>query len=110
MIRTLTLVACFTLLGGLSMGFFVAQAKSAADRAAPAATRDPVLERKVALYAENYRLSPEETARVRATLRKYDEDLQDLLRRLRARHQEEFRALGERADSQIREILGDRAR
>jgi hypothetical protein len=110
MIRTLTVVACCTLLGGLSMGFFVAQARSAADRRHPAASNDPVLERKVALYAENYGLTSEEAARVRSTLRKYDEELQDLLRRLRSRHQDEFRALGERADAQIREILGDRAR
>jgi hypothetical protein len=110
MIRTLTLVACLTLLAGLAMGFLVAQARSAADRIDPAASRDPVLERKVSLYADNYGLTPEETARVRATLRQYDERLQDLLRKLRARHQEDFRALGEDADAQIRKILGDRAR
>jgi hypothetical protein len=110
MIRTLTVVACFTLLAGLAMGFFVAQAKSAADRATPASGLDPVLERKVALYAQHYGLSAEETARVRSTLREYDVRLQDLLRQLRARHQEEFRALAERTDAQMREILGDRRR
>jgi hypothetical protein len=109
MIRTLTLVACFTLLAGLAMGFFVAQAKTAADRHAPA-SRDPTIERKVAVYADYYNLTEDETSRVRETLKEYDRRLKDLLLQVRARHQREFRELAEAADAQIREVIAGKGK
>jgi hypothetical protein len=104
MIRTLTFVALLALLAGGSLGFFVAEAR---DRpvAGTASPVDPVLERKVSLYAQYYDLSPAESAEVRAALMDYDQKLTDLLRRLRTTHSDEFKTLADQADGRIRTVI-----
>lgn len=108
MVRTLTIVALLALLAGLSVGFFVAEAKGVGGSAdAPA---DPVLEGKVRMYREYYDLGPAEVDEVRTTLREYDQRLADLLRQLRTQHQEQFKSLADHANERIQKVLQNRPR
>ncbi len=108
MVRTLTVVALLALLAGLSVGFFVAEAKGVG--ASADAPVDPVLEGKVRMYREYYDLGPTEVEEVRSALREYDQRLADLLRQLRTQHQEQFKSLADHANERIQRVLSDRSR
>ncbi len=108
MVRTLTIVALLALLAGLSVGFFVAEAKGVG--ASSDAPVDPVLEGKVRMYREYYDLGPAQVEEVRMTLREYDQRLADLLRQLRSQHQEQFKALADEANERIQKVLSNRPR
>jgi hypothetical protein len=103
MIRTLLLVTLLTLAAGVALGFFVADAGIV--RPSSAAPADPVLDAKVKMYVEYYGLSDDKAIEIRSALREYDQRLADLLRRLRAIHEDEFRALADGATARIQAIL-----
>lgn len=105
MVRTLTLVACLTLLAGLSLGFLAAEANRALPNDPP---QSPALERRVQDYRNAYSLSEDKTARVRDALREYDQRLLDLYRKLRVTHREEFKALSDEANRAIEAVIGPR--
>ncbi len=107
MIRTLSIVAVMTLVAGLAMGFFVAEA--AMNAKAPPAAPDPRLEQRVAQYQAAYGLSADETSRIREALREHDQGLLDLYRRLHLEHSKEFGALKARADLTIQAVLAPHA-
>lgn len=107
MIRTLTLVSVLALVAGLAMGFFVAEARV---KPAPSTPSNLVLEAKVLAYVKAYDLDPERTQVVRMALAEYDQKLQDLFRRLRASHHEEFEALAKEANRKIRSVLEPKKR
>jgi len=104
MIRTLSIVSVLALMAGGSLGFFVAEARDKAIDVCPAPS-DPVLERKVDLYTQYYGLAPAKSAEVRAALKDYDQKLADLLRRLRAKNADDFKALADQADARIRAVI-----
>ncbi len=104
MVRTLTIVALLALLAGLSMGFFVAKAKDRTGAAEPAPV-DAALEAKVDTYRQYYSLTADQTQAIRSALQEYDQGLLDLLRNLRVLHKEEFKALADRADGRITNVL-----
>ncbi len=104
MVRTLTVVALLALLAGLSMGFFVAKAKDPASGAEPAPV-DAALESKVDTYRQYYSLTRDQTQAIRSALQEYDQGLLDLLRNLRVLHKDEFKALADRADGRITNVL-----
>jgi hypothetical protein len=110
MVRTLTYVTLLALLAGLALGFFVAEARATASTTAAPGATDPVIETKVALYTARYGLDEPAAREIRAVLVEYDRSLLDLLRRLRTRHQEDFRALSETANTRIDAILQGKAR
>ena len=99
MVRTLTIVALLALLAGLSMGFFVAKAKDRTGAAEPAPV-DAALEAKVDTYRQYYSLTADQTQAIRSALQELD-----LLRNLRVLHKEEFKALADRADGRITNVL-----
>jgi hypothetical protein len=109
-VRTLTWVAALALLAGLAVGFFVSEARAVATPAAAPRSADPVVERKVEMYATRYDLSREEVREVRTAIEEYDRGLLDLLRQLRARHRDEFKALSDRANARIDAVLSGKRR
>jgi uncharacterized protein YneF (UPF0154 family) len=109
MVRILTIVSVLALLAGLSIGFFVSEARATA-RVASSPAIDPVLERKVDDYVTRYGLDAASTQEIRAALKDYDQGLLDLLRQLRQRHKDDFKALSDRANARIDQALQGRPR
>jgi hypothetical protein len=105
-VRTLTLVSILTLVAGLAVGFFVAEARAVARRQPETAPVDPVIEQRVQLYEQYFSLDGAQSAEVRAALREYNQGLLDLLRRLRVQHRDDFKALSDRADARINAAVG----
>lgn len=107
MVRTLTIVSLLALLAGLSLGWFVHEARATAT--IESETRvDPDLERKVQLYVAQYSLEPAQAQEIRLALKDYDQGLLDLFRRLRSQHKEDFKTLSNRADARIDAVLHGR--
>ena len=110
MIRTLTWVSCLALLAGLAVGFFVSECRASGASSVAAAPVDPKIEEKVRAYVEHYDLSPSKAAEIRTIFLDYDRSVLDLLRRLRAQHPDDFRALFNKANERIEHVISPKSR
>ena len=101
MVRILTFVSVLALLAGSALGWFVAEAGATAAPASAPAAIDGLLEGKVRLYEARYALDHDTTQEIRSALKDYDQGLLDLLRQLRQKHKDDFKALSDRANARI---------
>jgi hypothetical protein len=107
MVRTLTLLSVLTLLAGVSVGLFAGQVFGGRHEKERLAL-DPYVEKQVRAYVERYGLDDARTEQVRAVLVEYRADLDRLYGVLRAKHQDEFRPLAEKANARMKSVLGAR--
>jgi hypothetical protein len=109
MLRTLFLVTVLTLLAGVALGFFAAQAATgrSADATSSAGGNpvDLAIEHRVRGYTETLRLTPDQEADVRAAFRWYDRELASLFRRLQLDHKPEFERVAKEANERIAKAI-----
>ena len=105
MIRTLTLVSVLALIAGVAMGFFIASAAERTSVAAPVSSADRAVETRVQGYVDSFGLTPADAGEIRATLMEYNRRIADVFQRLHQQHKDEFKALVERANKRIGDVL-----
>jgi hypothetical protein len=105
MIRTLTLVSVLALIAGVAMGFFIASAAERTAAPTQVSSADRIFDAKVQAYVDGFGLAPADAAEIRSTLLEYDQRIADVFRRLHQQHQDEFKALVERANARIGAVL-----
>ena len=107
MVRTLTLLSLLTLAAGLAVGLFAGQVFGARPTGSSPAT-DPRFETQVRTYVEKFGLDASKEEQVREILRDYDQELLQLLRVLRVKHQKEFHDVSAKADARMKAVLDSR--
>ena len=106
MVRTLTFLV-LTLLAGVSVGLFAGQVLGRKEFGAPPPLH-PGVERQVEAYVARYGLDAVKADQVRAILVEYRAEVERLFGVLRAKHQDEFRPLAEKANARMKAVLEGR--